>query len=304
MLKNRTETEQTVPCCCGLTSPWLRTKLRCWSGDIPACNSSPESETGRTSSWISTSRPRTKDSSARREREREPSSTARLKQEKPQKKSDDTHLSPCFLPDRRNTLRAAEGPGSRAPSPGCERGSLQGLRSASSPWRNRRNHRSPEPEGCYRHMIHDAPNVAFITFSCVSEPRVCDVKSRCFTVSEGGTPPTYKGPVRRVRSPPGILFDWALIPSTIRLIFSPSRFTNTWSDTKTEGERVRNSGEKTKRWPSRVNPACDLTVCHWSSLYFLRLRRLTFLFPPSNRSSRWPSDTLSDITAPRWPPAA
>lgn len=59
----------------------------------------------------------------------------------------------------------------------------------------------------HRHMIHDASNVAFVTLSCVSEPRVCDVKSGCFTVSEGGTPPTYKGPVRRVRSPPGSLFD-------------------------------------------------------------------------------------------------
>ncbi len=39
------------------------------------------------------------------------------------------------------------------------------------------------------------------------KPGVCNLQCGFFTVSEGGTPPTYKGPVRRVRSPPGIRFD-------------------------------------------------------------------------------------------------
>lgn len=44
-------------------------------------------------------------------------------------------------------------------------------------------------------------------------------------------------------------------------------------------------------------------MCHWSSLYFLRLRRLTFLFPPSSTSSMWPSETLRDMKARCWPAA-
>lgn len=54
-------------------------------------------------------------------------------------------------------------------------------------------------------------------------------------------------------------------------------------------------------------PSRELTVCQRLSLYFLRLRRLTFFLAPSSSSSscRCPSDTLSDSSPPLpcWPPA-
>lgn len=72
-----------------------------------------------------------------------------------------------------------------------------------------------------------------------------------------------------------------------------------------EIEQVRYADDSDTGHLSRDSGVFDLTVCHWLSLYFLRLRRLTFLFPPSNKSSRWPSDTPRDITAePRCPPPA
>lgn len=208
ILKNRTETEQTAWCCCGLTSPWLRTTLRCWSGDIPACNRSPESETGRTSSWISTSRPRTKDSSARRERE--PSAQPDSNRKNHRRRAmivTYRHVSSLTGEIRSGLQRVLEaGHRPLAVSGAPCRGFVQRqVPDATDETTGARSLKVVTEQ--HRHMIHDAPNAAFVTLSCVSEPRVCDEKSGCFTVSEGGTPPTYKGPVRRVRSPPGSLFD-------------------------------------------------------------------------------------------------